>query len=57
MNPHALLQHLDIVSVNPHTETICWFIGLDFVSATLVKLLNLFVDPYLASQKKKNIYS
>lgn len=30
MNPSTLLLHLNIVSVNPHTETSCWFIGLGF---------------------------
>lgn len=27
MNPETFLQRLDVVSVSPHTETICWFIG------------------------------
>lgn len=53
MNPRTLFHHLDIVSVSHHTETSCWFIGLGFLSSTLVKLLNLFVHPYLVKQKKK----
>lgn len=52
MNPRTF-HHLDIVSVSHHTETSCWFIGLGFLSSTLVKLLNLFVHPYLVKQKKK----